>query len=115
MDSSIVVAIVVGLSGIVGAWFSARAATKAAMRKSDSDERVAVQQIEAGAFGRAQEFYESTLAGMKTELTRQAERMQREIDQQAFQITTLQGQVSRLSRQVRDAGLVPATSSEDET
>ena len=114
MDSTIVVAIVVGLSGIVGAWFSARAATKAAMRKADSEERVAVQQIEAGAFGRAKEFYESTLSGMKTELTRQADRMQREIDQQAVQITTLQRQVARLSRQVRDAGLVPVTSGENE-
>lgn len=114
MDSSIVVAIVVGLSGVVGAWFSARAATKAAMRKTDSDERVATQQIEAGAFGRAKDFYETTLAGMKTEIERQAQQMQREIDRQARRIQILEGQVFRLTRQVREAGLVPATS-DDET
>ncbi|MFB4275719.1 hypothetical protein ACBJ59_10540 [Nonomuraea sp. MTCD27] len=120
MDSSVVVAIVVGLSGIVGAWFSARAATKAAMRKTDSEERVALQQIEAGAFGRAKEFYESTLAGMKAELTRQAQQMQREIDQQAVQIGRLQRKVNRQERiisawgdQITRAGLVPVSVPDD--
>lgn len=73
------------------------------MAKTEADERVALRQIEAGAYARAKEFYEGTLT-----------RMQTEINRQAAQINAMQRQMSRLTKQVRDAGLVPATSSEDD-
>lgn len=100
MDTSIVVAALAALAAITSAIFTWRGARRA----TDSTERVALRQIEAGAYERAKEFYEGTLT-----------RMQDEINRQAKQINVLQGQVARLSRQVRTAGLVPVTSSEDET
>lgn len=99
MDTSIVVAALAALAAVTSAVFTWRAARRA----TDSTERVALRQIEAGAYERAKAFYEGTLT-----------RMQAEIDRQARQINSLQTQVSRLSRQVRDAGLVPVTSSEEE-
>ena len=114
MDPNVVVAVVAGLSAIIGAWFSARAATRAALRKTDSEERVAVRQLEAGAFERAKAIYEATLTRMQSEIERQAQQMQREIDQQARQIGALQRQVALLTRQVRGAGLVPAVNGEDD-
>lgn len=100
MDTSIVVAALAALAAVTSAVFTWRASRRA----TDSSERVALRQVEAGAYERAKEFYESTLAGMQSEISRQAK-----------QINSLQRQVSRLTRQVRDAGLVPVTSSEDET
>lgn len=63
-----------------------------------------MRQLEAGAYERAKQFYEGTLT-----------RMQAEIDRQSAQINVMQRQMSRLTKQVRDAGLVPATSSEDDS
>lgn len=104
MDAGIIVAVVSGLVGLASAVYTARSAARTSAAKTESDERVATRQIEAGAYARAKEFYEGTLT-----------RMQGEIDRQSKRINTLEGQVSRLTRQVREAGLVPATSREDDT
>ena len=109
MDPNVVAASVGGVSAIVVGWFSARAATRAALRKTDSDERVAVQQIEAGAFGRAKEFYETTLTRMQTEIDRQARQigtLQRKVDAQQRTITAW-------GEQMTMAGLVPVTVPDD--
>lgn len=103
MDAAVIVAVISGVIGLGSAVYTARSASRTSAKKTEADERVALRQIEAGAYERAKEFYEGTLT-----------RMQGEIDRQAAQINTLQRQVTRLSRQVRDAGLVPVTSSEDE-
>ncbi|MEV6159431.1 hypothetical protein AB0L53_54775 [Nonomuraea sp. NPDC052129] len=104
MDAGVIIAVISGLVGLASAAYTARSASRTSVAKTEADERVALRQIEAGAYERARQVYEGTLG-----------RMQSEIDRQAAQINTLQRQVSRLSRQVRDAGLVPATSSEDDT
>ncbi|MEU8199303.1 hypothetical protein AB0C10_36515 [Microbispora amethystogenes] len=103
MDSAVAVAAIGGVLGLISAAYTARSANRANQQKTEADERTALRQIEAGAYERAKQFYESTLV-----------RMQGEIDRQAAQINALQRQVSRLTRQVRDAGLVPVTSSESE-
>ena len=103
MDAAVIVAIVSGVVGLASAVYTARSASRTSAKKTEADERVALRQIEAGAYERARQMYEETLG-----------RMQAEIDRQSAQINILQRQVSRLSRQVRDAGLVPVTSSEDE-
>ncbi|NUP24002.1 MAG: hypothetical protein HOZ81_49705 [Streptomyces sp.] len=103
MDAAVIVAIVSGVVGLASAVYTARSASRTSAAKTEADERVALRQIEAGAYERARQMYEGTLG-----------RMQGEIDRQAKQINSLQTQVSRLSRQVRDAGLVPVTSSEDD-
>lgn len=104
MDPGIIVAAIGGVIGLASAIYTARSASRTSAAKTESEERVATRQIEVGAYERAKQFYEGTLT-----------RMQAEIDRQSAQINTLQRQVSRLSRQVSEAGLVPATSSEDET
>ncbi len=104
MDNTVIVAIIGGIASIVAAYFTARAASRASQKKIEADERTALRQIEAGAYDRAKQFYEGTLT-----------RMQGEIDRQARQINTLQRQVHRLTRQVREAGLVPVVSSEEES
>jgi hypothetical protein len=103
MDAAVIVAVISGLIGLASAVYTARSASRTSAAKTEADERVALRQLEAGAYARAKEFYEGTLT-----------RMQGEIDRQARRINVLEGQVSRLSRQVRDAGLVPVTSSEDD-
>lgn len=107
MDTSIVVAALAALAAVTSAIFTWRGARRA----TDSGERVALRQIEAGAYERARASYEGVLKTNEGVL----KSMQTEMDRQAKQINTLQRQVARLSRQVRDAGLVPVTSSEDET
>ncbi|MFI6883354.1 hypothetical protein [Streptosporangium canum] len=104
MDPTIIVAIIGGLAGAVSAVYTARSAGRASQTKSEADERAALRQIEAGAYERARQVYEGALG-----------RMQNEIDRQAAQINALQRQVSRLTRQVREAGLVPVTSSEEDS
>jgi hypothetical protein len=103
VDAGVIVAVISGIVGLVSAVYTARSASQTSAAKSEADERVALRQIEAGAYARAKEFYVDTLT-----------RMQGEIDRQARRVNILEGQVSRLSRQVRDAGLVPVTSGEDE-
>jgi hypothetical protein len=119
-DPNVVVAVVTGLCAVIGAWFSASAATKAALRKSDSEERVAVRQLEAGAFERAKSIYEATLTRMQAEIERQGQQMQREIDRQSVQIGALQRKVARQEQiirlweeQITRAGLVPVTIPDD--
>lgn len=104
MDAGVIVAVISGVVGLASAAYTARSASRTSAAKTDADERTAIRQLEAGAYERARQVYEGTLG-----------RMQSEIDRQAAQINILQRQVSRLTRQVRDAGLVPATSSEDDT
>jgi SMC interacting uncharacterized protein involved in chromosome segregation len=103
MNTAVIVAAIGALASIAAAYFTARAATRAGQAKADVDDRASVRQIEAGAAERARQVYEGALS-----------RMQAEIDRQAKQINGLQRQVSRLSRQVRDAGLVPVSSSEED-
>ncbi len=93
MDPTVIVAAIGGLSGLGAAIYSARSARKATETS-----------VEAGAYARAREMYEGTV-----------NRMQAEIDRQGAQINALQRQVSRLTRQVRDAGLVPITSTEEDS
>jgi len=83
---------------------TARTTARTNQSKAEADERTALRQIEAGVYERAKQFYEATL-----------NRMQAEIDRQSAQINALQRQVARLTRQARDAGLVPVTSSEDDS
>lgn len=111
MDAGIIVAVVSGIIGLASAIYTARSAAKSQAAKTGADERVALRQIEADAYKRARESYEGVLKTNEGVL----KSMQTEIDRQAKQINVLQGQVARLSRQVRTAGLVPVTSSEDET
>jgi hypothetical protein len=103
MDAGVIVAVVSGIVGLASAIYTARSAARTSAAKTESEERTANRQIEAGAYARAKEFYEGTLAGM-----------QNEIDRQTRRVNVLERQVFRLSKQVRDAGLVPATSSDDE-
>jgi vacuolar-type H+-ATPase subunit H len=100
---SIIVATIGGVAGLASAVYTARAASRASQKKTEADERAALRQIEADAYERARESYEGILAQLRTE-----------VDRQARQINGLQRQIARLSRQVRDAGLVPVTSSEEE-
>ncbi|MEU7741966.1 hypothetical protein [Nonomuraea sp. NPDC049158] len=104
MDAGVIVAVISGIVGLASAVYTARSASRTSAAKTEADERVALRQIEAGAFARAKEFYVDALT-----------RMQGEIDRQAKRINILEGQVTRLSRQVRDVGLVPVTSNEDDT
>lgn len=99
MDTALLVSIISAVAGLGSAAFTWRTSRRA----TDSGERVALAQIEAGAYARAQQAYEAALG-----------RMQAELDRQSVQIDVLQRQVSRLIRQVRDAGLVPVTSSEEQ-
>ncbi len=103
MDSAVLVAAIGGVLGLISAVYTARSANRANQQKTEAEERASVRQIEAGAYDRAKQFYEGTLT-----------RMQGEIDRQAGQINAMQRQVARLTRQVREAGLVPVTSSEEE-
>lgn len=97
MDATAVIVAAVGaVSSVAAAVYTARTTTGAG-------ERASIRQVEAGAYERARESYEGALA-----------RMQAEIDRQARQMNTLQRQVARLLKQVRDAGLVPVTSSEED-
>ncbi|MGW0587472.1 hypothetical protein [Streptosporangium sp. NPDC002607] len=102
--TSVLVAAIGAIASIVAAIYTARTTARTSQTKTEADERTALRQIEAGAYDRAKAFYEATLT-----------RMQAEIDRQAAQINALQRQVARLTRQVRDAGLVPVTSSEDDS
>jgi SMC interacting uncharacterized protein involved in chromosome segregation len=97
--TAIIVAAIGALTSVAAAYGTARAASRGAR----ATENVAIRQIEADATKRAREVYEGAL-----------DRMQREIDRQAAQINALQLQVVRLTRQVRAAGLVPVTSSEED-
>lgn len=99
MDTSVIVACIAAVAGVVSALFTWRGSRRA----TDSGERVAIAQIEAGAAERARQVYEGALG-----------RMQAEIDRQARQINVMQRQIARLTRQVREAGLVPVTSSEED-
>lgn len=92
MDPTVIVAAIGGLSGLGAAIYSARSARRATETS-----------VEAGAYERARQMYEGTVT-----------RMQTEIDRQGRQIGALQKQVARLTRQVRDAGLVPITSTEED-
>lgn len=100
MDTSVVAAALAALAAITSAAFTWRSSMKA----TDTGERIALHQIEAGAYERARQSYEGALA-----------RMQAEIDRQGNQIHGLQRQVARLTRQVTQAGLVPAISVEEDT
>lgn len=97
--TAVLVAAIGALASIAAAVGTARAATRGAKATA----AVSLQQVEAEAYKRARDSYESA---MKT--------MQAEIERQARQINTLQLQVVRLTRQVRAAGLVPVTSSEED-
>lgn len=99
MDTSIVVAVIAAAAAVTSAVFT----WKSSKRATDSGERVALRQVEAGAYERARQMYEGALT-----------RMQAEIDRQARQILDLQRQLARLVRQMRAAGLEPVTSSEEE-
>lgn len=114
MDATVYVAVISGLAAVVSAAYTARSAgrssqkkteseAQAAKERAESEERAAVRQIEAAAYERARESYDGILGQLRTES-----------DRQARQINALQRQVARLTRQVRDAGLVPVTSSEEE-
>lgn len=103
MDVAVIVATISGVIGLASAIYTARSASRSSVAKTEADERAALRQVEAGAYARAKEFYVDTLT-----------RMQAEIDRQAKRTNALESQVSRLTRQVRDAGLVPVTSSEDD-
>lgn len=103
MEAAVIVAVISGVVGLISAIYTARSASRTSAAKTEADERVALRQIEAGAYDRAKEFYVDTLT-----------RMQGEIDRQTRRVNVLEGQVTRLSRQVRAAGLVPVTSGEDE-
>jgi len=86
VDPTVIVAAIGGLAGLGAAVYSARSARRATETG-----------VEAGAYARAQQMYEGTVT-----------RMQTEIDRQGKQIGTLQRQVAHLSRQITQAGLVPA-------
>jgi hypothetical protein len=103
MEASIVVALIAALAAVTSAVYTARSAARASLRSAEVDDRAAVRQIEAGVARRVAAAYERTLGGM-----------QAEIDRQARQINALQRQVARLTRQIRAAGLVPVTSSEED-
>lgn len=115
MDASIIVAGISALASGGTVIYTARSASRATQRKSEADaqtareireaeERAELRKIEAEAYDRARHHYEGTLTRMDGEITRQSR-----------QIDSLQRQVARLIRQVTQAGLVPATSSEEET
>ncbi|HUR74464.1 MAG TPA: hypothetical protein VMZ00_09310 [Sporichthya sp.] len=103
MDAGVIVAVISGVIGLASAIYTARSAGRTSAAKTEADERIAVRQVEAGAYERARQTYEGALG-----------RMQTEIDRQARQISALQRQVALLTRQVRGAGLVPATGGEDD-
>lgn len=103
LDPTVYVAVVSGLAAVVAAVYTARSAGRSSQKKTEADERAALRQIEAEAYERARESYDGILAQLRTE-----------IDRQARQINNLQHQVTRLSRQIRDNGMVPVTSSEEE-
>lgn len=103
MDSAVIVAAIGALASIAAAIVTARSASRGAQASALATERITMHQIEADAAKRAKEVYDGAL-----------ERMQSEITRQARQINALQRQVYRLTRQVRDAGLVPVTSSEED-
>ncbi|MEU6781505.1 hypothetical protein ABZ912_20055 [Nonomuraea angiospora] len=103
MEPAVIVAAIGAVASIAASFLTARATTKANERRSDAEERVTLRQVEADAYKRARETYDGAM-----------ERMQAEILRQARQINSLQRQVARLNKQVREAGLVPVTSSEEE-
>ncbi|MGI5293279.1 hypothetical protein ACQEVF_59580 [Nonomuraea polychroma] len=96
-------AVIVAALGAMASIAAAVGTARAASRGARATESVALHHIEADAAKRAREVYEGAL-----------DRMQREIDRQAAQINALQRQIYRLTRQVRAAGLVPVTSSEED-
>jgi SMC interacting uncharacterized protein involved in chromosome segregation len=96
-------AVLVAAIGSVASIAAAIVTARTASRGARATESVAIRQIEADAAKRAREVYEGAL-----------DRMQREINRQADQVNALQRQVYRLTRQVRAAGLVPVTSSEED-
>ncbi len=114
MDATVYVAVISGLAAVVSAVYTARSAGRTTQKKTEAEERAAAQraeaedraalrQIEAAAYERAREGYEDILTQLRTE-----------VDRQARQINALQRQVSQMTRQIRDAGLVPVISSEEE-
>lgn len=103
MDPTIIVATIGGTLGLASAAYTARSARRATDSKTAADERAALRQIEAQAYERARDGYEDILNQLRTEMNRQAR-----------QIGTLQRQVTALMRQVREAGLVPVTTSSEE-
>jgi predicted RNase H-like nuclease (RuvC/YqgF family) len=111
VDVAVYVAVISGICAVTAAVYTARSAHRTTQEKTEAEERVALRQIEAGAYERAKQFYEGTLTRMQDEIDRQAG----QIDGQARQIGALQRQLARLLRQVRDAGLVPVINGDEET
>lgn len=103
MDPAIVVAVIGGAFGVVSMAYTARQARLARADQAEESARLARLAAEDGAYRRATEFDVSVQT-----------RMQAEISRQAAQIRVLQQQVARLSRQITEAGLVPATGPEED-
>ncbi|MDF5755830.1 hypothetical protein [Spongiactinospora sp. TRM90649] len=96
MDPAIIVALIGGAFGLVSMAYTARQSRQASRDRADQDARLSRLAAEDGAYQRSAAFDQAT-----------QQRMQAEIDRQAEQIRVLQRRVTRLTRQLIAAGLVP--------
>jgi len=103
MDTAIIVSLIGGAVAVATAVYSARNARRATKERADQDARLARMSAEDSAYRRAEAFD----VGLQ-------QRMQAEINRQAGEIRALQRQVNRLSKQIREAGLVPVSGEEDQ-
>ncbi|GII84611.1 hypothetical protein Ssi03_26010 [Sphaerisporangium siamense] len=107
MSTEVVVAVIAGVSAVIGAGFSYRASTRANAVEEDK--------VDAAAYERAKAIYESALKTLEEQLERMRRRLDEVTDQltreqdssmaMRLQIRELQAQVSTFERTVSDLRL----------